>query len=163
MKFYHRSVTKPGHLVLTKENGIGEIVVITKPEIKFLDKYTYGVKLFKENSLMYFKSNDLKYIVVYPTDFKANKTPILLSFADYPFASPNGMITGRYTFTVTNRGYAKMTEKTHSKLKLNNLLQGSIKGKQIYRYLIKHDLIIIKKKDNAKQTYNFLCKSKNVS
>jgi len=162
VKFYHRPVTKPGHLVLTRENGLGEIVTIAKPEIKFLDKYTYGIKLFKEDIIMYLKSNDLKYIVVYPTDFKANKTPILLSFADYPFASPKGMVTGRYTFTVTKRGYAKMTEKTYLRLGINNLLHRSKQGKEIYNYLIKHNLII-KKRDNEKQKDNFIRKSKNVS
>ena len=145
MKFYHRPTTKPGHLVLTKDNGLGEIIEIIKPESKLLDRYTYGIKLFRENIIMYFKSNDLKYIVVYPTDFKANKTPILLSFADYPFANPNGMITGRYTFNVTKRGYAKMTKETHSKLEINNLLHGSTKGKEINNYLIKNRLVIKKK------------------
>jgi hypothetical protein len=122
VKFYHRKYhTKVGHQVISP-NGIGEILEIVPPEITGNKYHQYLVRLF-DGVKGFFYENQLKYLVVYPTDFYDNRLPILLSFEHYPYANPSGVKTGIYTFKLTGHGYAKMTDKTLDLLKINKILE----------------------------------------
>ena len=143
IKFYYRPYhTKVGHNVLTP-NGIGEIIEILYSKFND-DNHKYHVRLL-DNVTAFYDPHQLKYLSVQPVDFYDNKLPILLSFADYPYANPSGMITGTYVFTLTGHGYAMMTDETKDKLEINKLLTKYKGGRSLLKVMQKHNYIITKK------------------
>ena len=144
IKFYHRVYqTKTGHNVITP-NGIGEIIEIIHPEFRDVNEHQYHVRLL-DGVTAFYDAHQLKYLAIQPVDFYDNKLPILLSFADYPYANPSGMITGTYIFELTGHGYAKMTDKTRDELEINKLLTKYKGGRALLKVMRKHNYIITKK------------------
>ena len=156
IKFYHRVYhTKIGHTVLTPQ-GIGEIIEIIPPELRDTNEHQYQVRLL-DNVKAFFDAHKLKYLAVQPTDFFDNTMPILLSFADYPYANPSGMITGTYTFKLTGHGYAMMTEPTKDLLEINKLMIKFKSGRQLLKVMRQHGYQITKKE----KTYHVKRRQKN--
>ena len=135
---------KVGHFVLTPQ-GIGEIIQIyyqlkipTSVEVKLLKSRITGV----------FKIKDLKKIVVYSNLVEKEQIPIDLSFLDYTYYHPYGITHGKYSFTLTNNGYARMTKQTKHFLEINRELNKTRTGINTVKLLKKYNCKLIKKSNH---------------